>query len=135
MNLIKTKRGSERHSDYLEKISELYSVAEYDDITGDKFQIHLFILSADSHMQKIATELLDIENPMMQQLKVKETENHTWYNQRREYRKMANLKKEKYCKPCNRKTHSESECWGPCNFCGCRNHQPAYCKYKDTSNN
>ena len=73
----------------------------------------------------------------MQQLKVKvkETENATWYNQKREYGKMANLKKEKYCKPCNSKTHSESECWGPCNFCGCRNHQPAYCKYKDTSNN
>ena len=34
-------------------------------------------------MQKIATELLRKENPIMQQLiiKVKESENATWYNQ------------------------------------------------------
>ena len=108
MALIQTKRGSERHSDFLEKISEKFSVAEYDEMSGDEFEIHLFIKSADTHMQKIATELLEKENPTMQQLKikVKETENATWYNQKREYGKMANTKKEKYCQPCNSKANS-----------------------------
>ena len=53
MNLIQTKRGSERHRDFLEKISELWSVAEYEDMTGDEFQTHLFIESANSHMRKL----------------------------------------------------------------------------------
>ena len=128
MNLIQTKRGSERHSNYLEKISELYSVAEYNDMTGDEFQIHLFIELADTQMSKNSTELLGTENPTMQKLKVKvkETENASWYNHRKEYGKMANIRKEKYCKPCNSKTHSESDCWGSCSFCGLRNHQKEY---------
>ena len=80
MMLIQTKRGSEKHSDFLEKISENYSVAEYETISGDEFQIHLFINSAGAHMSKIALELLEKENPTMQQLKtrVTETENATW---------------------------------------------------------
>ena len=64
-------------------------------MTGDEFQIHMFIESAYSKMSKIATELLWTENPTMQKLKVKvkETEYSTWYSQKKEYRKMANLKK------------------------------------------
>ena len=83
--------------EYLEKISELYSVTGYDNVTGDEFQIHLFIELADSHMQKIATQLWGTDNPTMEKLKVKvkETENATWYNQKREYGKMANLRKDK----------------------------------------
>ena len=34
MTLIQTKRGSEKHSDFLKKISENYSVAEYDEMSG-----------------------------------------------------------------------------------------------------
>jgi len=29
------------------------------------------------------------------------------------------------------KTHNESECWGPCENCGQRNHQSKYCRYKN----
>ena len=49
MTLIQTKRGSEKHSDFLEKISDNYSMAEF-----DEFQIHLSINSADAHLSKIA---------------------------------------------------------------------------------
>ena len=81
---------------------------------ANEFQIHLFINSANAHISKIATELLEKENPTMQQLKtkVKETENATWYNQRKEYDKMANIKKDKFSKPCNSKTRFEADCWG-----------------------
>ena len=77
-------------------------MAKYEDLTGDEFQIHLFNESGDAHMQKIATELLGKENPIMQQLKikVKESENATWYNQKR-----AKIRKEKFCKPFDSKTH------------------------------
>ena len=80
--LIQAKKESEIHSDFLEQISEKFSVAEYDEMTGDEFQIHLFIESPDAHMQKLATELLGKENSTMQKLKVKvkETENALWYN-------------------------------------------------------
>ena len=94
-------------------------MAEYDDMTGEEFQIHLFIESANSHMQTVATELLGKENPTMQQLKVKEkeTENATLYNQKREYGNMANMKKDKYCQQFNSKIHSKAECWGSCSHC------------------
>ena len=102
-------------------------------MSGNEFQIHLFIESADSQMAKMATELLETENPTMQRLKVKvkETKNSIWYRQKKEYRKMANFKKEKFCEPCNTK----SECWGPCGICGRRNHQKEFCKFKDKANN
>ena len=43
---------------------------------------------------------------------------------------MANRRPQKYCKPCDSKTHNESECWGECENCGQRNHQTKYCRYK-----
>ena len=48
---------------------------------------------------------------------------------------MDNIRKEKFCKPCNSKTHSEADCWGPCSHCGRRNHQPSYCKFEEASSN
>ena len=111
-------------------------MAEYDEMTGDEFQVHLFIESANAHMRKLATEVLGKENQTMQQLKVMviETKNALWYNQKKDYGKMANVRKgNKFCKPCNNKMHSEADCWGPCGHCGRRNHQTAYCKFKESS--
>ena len=83
MNLIQIKSGQENHSDYLDKLSNLFSVVEYEQMSGYEFQIHLFIESANSQMAKTAMELLETENPTMQRLKVKvkEIENYVWYNQ------------------------------------------------------
>ena len=50
MNLIQTKREQDRHSDYLNKLSNLFSVGEYEAMSRGEFQIHLFIESADSQM-------------------------------------------------------------------------------------
>ena len=33
MYLIKNKRGSEKHSDYLDKLGQLFSVAEFEEMT------------------------------------------------------------------------------------------------------
>ena len=78
--------------------------------------IQLFVESADTLMARNAMELLEKENPSMQKLKVKvkETENSIWYSQKKEYGKVANFQKDKYCKPCKSKTQSTAECWRPC---------------------
>ena len=61
MVLLSTKRGEDRHSDFLEKIVEHYSVIEFDTMTGDELVIHLFIRDADQQMSKKAQELLRSE--------------------------------------------------------------------------
>ena len=61
--LHQMKRGSERHSDFLETMADAFSVGEYEDMRGYEFQIYLFIESADSQRVKIATELLITQNP------------------------------------------------------------------------
>ena len=62
--------------------------------------------------------------------KIKETEAALWYNNKKEFGRMANMRPPKYCKPCNSRTHNESECWGKCKNCGQRNHQSKHCRYK-----
>ena len=51
------------------------------------------------------------------------------YN-KKEFRRMANMRPPIYCKPCDSRTHNESECWGECENCSQRNHQSKHCRYK-----
>ena len=76
MILLKNKRGSDKHTDFLEKIVENYSVVEFEQMTGEELMIHLFIRDADPQMRKLATEILQTEKLTFHQLrtKVKETE-------------------------------------------------------------
>ena len=71
MILLQTKRGSDKHSDFLERISENDSVAEFEKMSGEELQIHLFIRDADPQMSRIATEVLEKDKPTMHQLKLK----------------------------------------------------------------
>ena len=86
MDLLKTKQGQEKHSDYLDKLGNLFSVAEFEQMTGDESQIHVLIESADPQMARIALELLEKENSTIQRpkFKVKEIKNSVWYNQKKE---------------------------------------------------
>ena len=61
MILLNTKRGSDRHSDFLEKIVENYSVVEFEQMIGKELMIHLFIWDADPQISKLATEILKTE--------------------------------------------------------------------------
>ena len=85
----------------------------------DEFLIHLFIRDADNKMAKMAKEILERDKPNIHMIvnKIKETE-------------VANMRPPKYCKPCDSRTHNESECWGECKNCGQRNHQSKHCRYK-----
>ena len=99
----------------MERLKENYNEAKFEEMSRDEYQIHLFIREADAQIPRIATEILEKENPAIHQLttKIKETEAAVWYNQRKEFGKMADMKREvsKFCKPCNSKTHNESDCW------------------------
>ena len=63
MLLLNTNRGSDKHSNFLEKIVENYSAIEFEQMTGEELQIHLFIRDADPQMSKIATEILEKDTP------------------------------------------------------------------------
>ena len=117
----------------MERLKEAYSVAEFDKMSRDEFMIHLLIREANAEMAKIALKILERENPSIHMLvnKIKETEVAVWYNHNKEFGRMANMRAPKFCKPCDSKTHNESECWGPCEICGQRNHQSKYCRYKN----
>ena len=136
MILLNTKRGSDKHSDFLEKIVENYSVVEFDQMTGEELMIHLFMRDADPQMSKLATDILRTNKATVHELRtrVKETEAAVWYN-RKEYGKMANAKKEStmFCKPCNSTSHDEANYWGPCSISGRRNHKANFCKFKDNN--
>ena len=82
MILLNTKRGSDKHSDFLEKIVENYSVVEFDQVTGEELMILLFMRDADPQMSKLATDILRTNKPMVHELRtrVKETEAAVWYN-------------------------------------------------------
>ena len=43
---------------------------------------------------------------------------------------MTTTKTQRYCKPCDSKTHDESQCWGVCPHCGQRGHQGNFCRFK-----
>ena len=77
MELLKAKRRSEKHSDFLDKLGNLLSVAEFDSMTGDEMVIPIFTESTDPHMARLVMDMPEKENPTMQSLKVKvkETEN------------------------------------------------------------
>ena len=58
LQLLKAKRGSEKHSDFLDKLGNLLSVAEFDSMTGDEMVIHLFAECANPKMVRLAMDML-----------------------------------------------------------------------------
>ena len=88
IQLLKAKRGSKKHSDFLDKFVNLLSVMEFDSMTGNEMVIYLFVECADSQMVRLALDLLAREKPIMQELKIKfkETENSIWYKSGNKYK-------------------------------------------------
>ena len=72
MVLLSTKRAGDKHSDFLEKIVEHYSVIEYDTMTGDELVIHLFVRDADQQMSNVAQEVLRSEKPTIHELQTRQ---------------------------------------------------------------
>ena len=116
----------------MSKLRETSSVIEYEKMSLDEFLIHLFIRDAVNVMTKMAQEILERENPSIHTVvnNIRETEAAVWYNNKKEFGRMANVRPPRYCKSCDSKTHNESECWGECEHCGQRNHQSKHCRYK-----
>ena len=85
-------------------------------------------------MAKMALELLKKDEPSFLELinTCKEIEASSWYNGRKDYARMANSKPQRYCKPCDSRTHDESDCWGECQVCHQRGHQTKFCRKRGT---
>ena len=90
------------------------SVAELPAMTAEEMVIHLFAECADSHMARLALDLLAGEKPLVIELriKVKDTENFMWYKDGTNYGKIAAHQRERCCRNCNTKTNNMQECWG-----------------------
>ena len=102
LQLLKVKRGSTRHSDFIFQIGKLMSVAEFTGMSEDQMLIHLFVESADPVMSKIGLEILAGDNPTIAELrtKVTETENALWYKSPSAMGKVAREPREpteRYC--------------------------------------
>ena len=54
LELLKVKRGNERHSDLFYTIENLMRVGEFDTMTLDEMIIHLFAERADNTMSRLA---------------------------------------------------------------------------------
>ena len=80
LKLLQIRRGSDAHSDFIDKLREAASVIEFGKMTLDEFIIHLFIRDADQTMAKMAQEILTDEKPDINNLvnKIKEFENESW---------------------------------------------------------
>ena len=75
VKLLQIRRGSDAHSDFMDKLRETGSIIEYDKMSLDEFLIHLFIRDADSQMAKMALEILERDNLSIHMVvkKIKET--------------------------------------------------------------
>ena len=63
LRMLGIRRGSDSHSDFINKLIEAFKVIEFDKMMGSEFIIHLFIRDADNTMGKIAQEVLKEANP------------------------------------------------------------------------
>ena len=66
---------------------------EFDKISLDEFLIHVFVREAYSQMSKMDLEILEKNKPCFHALinKCKETESAIWYNNKKEFCRMANM--------------------------------------------
>ena len=83
----------------MDKLRETGSIIEYDKMSLDEFLIHLIIRDADSQMAKMALEILKRDNPSIHMVvnKIKETGAAVWYNNKKEFGRMANMRPPRYC--------------------------------------
>ena len=71
LQLLKAKRNSNKHSDFLYQLETLMSVAEFEEMSADEMVIHLFAETADAVMSKLALEILANIRPTVSDLRVK----------------------------------------------------------------
>ena len=91
---MQIRRGSDAHSDFVDKLRDAASVIEFSKMSLDEFIIHLFIRHADPTMAKMAQEILKDEKPDINKIvkKIKETEHESCYNNKKEFGRMASVR-------------------------------------------
>ena len=71
ISVVKAKRGSEKHSDFLYNLKNLMSVAEFTTMTSGEMFIYLFAETADNTISRPVLEILAGSKPSVTELRTK----------------------------------------------------------------
>ena len=147
MDLLKMRRGSQDHSQWLYKLETAMELTKWEDWTKESMIVHLFLESADTEMSKLATAMLAKESVNLSDLRmeIRAIENSTWYKPKFQAKYVQQPKTWetdgvegaggpgvpngglKWCGDCKSKTHNTEACWGVCPHCGKRGHRQEFC--------
>mgnify|MGYP007022731161 CR=1 FL=1 len=73
LQLLKDKRNSNKHSDFLHQLENSMSVAEFQEMSSDEMIIHLFAETAYAVMSKLALKILATHKPLVSTLRTRVT--------------------------------------------------------------
>ena len=81
MDLLKMRRGSQDHSQWLYKLETAMELTKWEEWTKESMIVHLFLESADTEMSKLATAMLSKEKVDLSELRmqIRAVENSVWY--------------------------------------------------------
>ena len=81
MDLLKMRRGSQDHSQWLHKLEAAIELTKYEEWSKEKMIVHLFLESADTEMSKLATTMLSKDTVNLSELRIqiRAIENSVWY--------------------------------------------------------
>ena len=147
MDLLKMRRGSQDHSQWLYKLETAMELTKWEDWTKESMIVHLFLESADTEMSKLATAMLAKEKVDLSDLRmqIRAIENSVWYKPKFQAKYVQQPKTWetdgvegaggpgvpngglKWCGDCKSKTHNTEACWGVCPHCGRRGHRQEFC--------
>ena len=70
MDLLKMRRGSQDHSQWLYKLETAIELTKYEEWSKEKMIVHLFLESADTEMSKLATTMLAKDTVSLSELRI-----------------------------------------------------------------
>ena len=70
MDLLKMRRGSQDHSQWLYKLETAIELTKYEEWSKEKMIVHLFLESADTEMSKLATAMLAKDTVSLSELRM-----------------------------------------------------------------
>ena len=81
MDLLKMRRGSQDHSQWLHKLEAAMELTKWEEWNKESMIVHLFLESADTEMSKLATTMLSKEKVDLSELRmqIRAVENSVWY--------------------------------------------------------
>ena len=81
MDLLKMRRGSQDHSQWLHKLEAAMELTKWEEWNKESMIVHIFLESADTEMSKLATTMLSKDKVDLSELRIqiRAVENSVWY--------------------------------------------------------